>query len=224
MILVFLCTISAFVSCSANQKAIIVTPEAQHRTKVWILERYQHIEHPLISELFTRTIERLSPGIESLKPHYSLKSPVRLYVISSQEISTFSLCDGSIFITNSMISALPNAEHFMAIISHELAHILRNDACEISNNEEDELNKEIAADSLGAKIQYASYIDPESALQTLSISYRNFKSDDSKKLKESMEIRKKELGNTLSRLPRINTKIPEERIYRKVKSLLHRKK
>jgi len=222
LILLFLCIIPAFISCSAKQKSIVVSPEAQHRTKVWILERHQHIEHPLISELFNRTIERLSPGIESLKPHYTLKSQTRLYVIHSKEISTFSLCDGSIFITDSTISALPSAEHFMALIAHEIAHIIRNDACEISNNEEDELNKEVAADSLGAKILYASYIDPEITLQTLSLSYRNFKSDDSIKLNEAIDIRKKELESIVKRLPRINTKIPEERVFRKVKYLLYR--
>ncbi len=206
--------------CSSSVQKTEVSQEAQHRTKVWLLERHQQIEHPLITELFQRSLLRLEPGIQSLTPtEKPLKSP-RLYVIASEEVSAFSLCDGSIFITSHMLEKISSSEIFMAVLAHELAHVINHDACWVSADSSLELSKEIDADATGARVLYVSFINPDTALQALSLYYRTFATTDSKKFISTLEERKKALSDQLQQYPPIQSRVPEERLFRKVKHLV----
>jgi hypothetical protein len=190
---------------------------------VWLLERYQQIEHPLITELFQRSLERLQPGIATLDQNATLATMPRLYVLASDDVTAFSLCDGSIFITSKMFKMTPTIDVFMAILAHEASHLIRKDACWITEDTSTELSKEISADTDGARILYGSYINPRASLLALSLYYRKFKDAGSDNFTASLETRKKSLSHELGKYPQITTKIPEERLFRKVKVLLHQK-
>jgi hypothetical protein len=206
--------------CSSSVGDIEVSDESQHRTKVWLLERYQQIEHPLLSELFQRSLERLEPGVQSIASQDKRTKEPRLYVISSDEITAFSLCDGSIFVTSKMIELTPSSEVFMAIIAHEISHVIHQHACWTSEDKSAELTKEIKADSDAARILYVSYINPHATLQALSLYYRKFINADAKKFIITLDERKKSLSRELQQYPPISSRMPEERLFRKVRHLV----
>lgn len=110
----------------------------------------------------------------------------------------------------------------MAIISHELAHVIRRDACHVhkTKDKELELENEFAADSISAKILYHSYIDPEAALFGLELSNKSTNLRQEQEYRKEIEARKKALLKQIQGYPRIETKIPDERLFRKVKSLV----
>lgn len=211
LIFFFFCSLC---SCFSSTEIKPVSPQAQHKTKVWILERYPQIVHPKISELFDRSSKRLYNGISTL--NHNLENP-RLYVIESDEVTAFSLCDGSIFLSTSLISNSHSVEVFVATLAHEFAHIINKDACFTDNNKNSELQKEIDADVLGAKILYASFINPKASLHTLTLYSRKIKKNESR---NSIEKRKNNLLDFLSRVPEINSEIPEERLFRKVQRMI----
>lgn len=218
--------LSGIISCSVSQKKTEVSQESLHRTKVWLLERYPLIEHPLITELFTRSVNRIEAGIQSISPskdapNESQIATPRFYLISSPEISAFSLCDGSIFMTSTMLQKIQNVEVFMAVLAHEISHIIMEDACLISLDKKEELKKEIHADANAARILYVSFINPNSTLDALSIYYRSFINDDAKNAHKSLDERKKSLILELQQYPPIQTRVPEERVFRKVKHLIY---
>ena len=209
-------------ACFKNSSTGKVTAQSQHNTKVWILERHPQVIHPLISELFDKTYVRLKNGIHTIDPKLldSLNTPT-LYVIETDEVTAFSLCDGSIFLSTALIGKAASSEIFAAIISHELAHNLSNDACYSNKDSDIEFSNELRADSLGAKILYASYINPRASLTALSLYNRKNLRDESDIL---IKKRKNELLEYLDRFPQIRSEIPEERLFRKVKALLMTKK
>lgn len=220
-LLLFLFSILASISaCAPSGQKIEVSKEAQHRTKVWLLEHHQQIEHSLINELFARSVERLTPGIQSFREHQSALSKLRLYIISSDDISAFSLCDGSIFITSKMIESMRGSDLFMAVLAHEISHVISRDACWISGDTQTELSKEIKADAEGARILYISYIHPQASLSALSLYYKNYRGMKNKDVLDTLEERKKVLSDELTQYPTISSRIPEERLFRKVQSIV----
>lgn len=202
-------------SCASQQP---VTPEAQHNTKVWILENNPQLEHPLIRRLFDSMLSRIAIGYDNM----NRKMPdIEVFLIDNKKVGVFSICDGTIFISSGTIHALHSAHEMISMLAHDIAHVSLSHACEKVSDQETLLAYEVEADKLAIRTLLATHIDPHTLKQVYLDIYRKSESDDSRNIDVIDSDRLSKLEQNLSFIDQeIKTKIPEERLFRKVKELL----
>lgn len=213
-----LCTailISTFFACSNGK--IEPSPEAEHNTTVWLLSKYGESESELAQELKERLLSRLVGGANIVSPE--IHKPIRLFFLRTDTPSAFSQCNGSIFITEGMITALPGLAELSSIIAHEIAHVYRGDACTAISDDDGNVsystNIELEADKLATKILLASFIDPRYLSSAIQTQYRLFSGSESEK--ESVSIRLEKLSSVYETIPAVKTKFSEERLFNKLR-------
>ena len=201
-------------SCFSNEP---VTPKAQHETKVWILEHNPQIEHPLVEKLFNLLVARLDIGYQNLG---FTKPEISLYLIDNEKEGVFSLCDGSIFISTGTIKNLSSAHQMISMLAHDISHVYLKHACE-RTSDKDTLEKfEIEADRHAVKVLRATHIDPNELKRVYLNIYRKSEGSDARSAGLIDSARVKALDDILELGKDTPTKIPEERLFRKVKSLM----
>ena len=217
--IVFLLLILSFLNSCSTQTP--VSPESQHKTKVWILEHNPQLEHPSFNNLFNDLLSRLSIGYRNLG--LKLPTEVKFYVIESDKVGVFSLCDGSIFISSGTIKKLTSAHQLACLLAHDISHISLKHACSFENDPMALNDFEIEADAAALKILASSSIDPLELRNVYLSIYRSSEMDSPNNFEKLDERRLDAMESLLKKIPEIPTKIPEERLFRKVQHLLKNK-
>jgi hypothetical protein len=215
----FLCLLCLW-SCSSNVP--MPTPEAEHKTTVWLLSEFGESESEVAAEIKEKLLARLVAGTKVVYPNFN--KPVRLFFLRTSSPSAFSQCNGSIFVTEGMITSVPSIAELSAIIAHELAHIAREDACHVQPDSEGNISYsheiEVEADKFASKVLLASFIDPRYLLSSIQSQYRFFKGTDAEKVSVSKRI--EILQQVLHKIPAVKTKFSEERLFNKLREVPRR--
>lgn len=204
-----------FSACSPMTE---VTPESQHETKVWILEHNPEIEHPLVDRLFNLLVARIAIGYQNL----GLKMPpdIRLYLINNDREGVFSLCDGSIFVSSGTFKNLKSAHQLISLLAHDIGHVYLQHACSITEDQSKLSSYELEADKLAINSLRATHVDPKELEQVYLNIYRRSEALESENYAAIDEKRLNSIKSNLEDIKEIETQIPEERLFRKVKTLL----
>lgn len=203
-----------FFGCSSKIKP---SAEEEHNTTVWLLSKYGESDSELAQELKERLLARLVAGAKIAFPDFH--NPIRLFFLRSATPSAFSQCDGSIFLTEGMITSVPSLAELSAIIAHEIAHVFREDACSAVSDEDGNVTystgTEIEADKIASKILLASFIDPRYLESAIQAQYRLFSGSEAEK--ESVSKRLERLSKAMESIPKVKTKFSEERLFNKLR-------
>ncbi len=213
--LILVSLIISSIGCS-NSK-VEPSPESEHNTTVWLLSKYGESDSPLAQELKERLLSRLLGGANIVSPN--IHKPIRMFFLRTDTPSAFSQCNGSIFLTEGLITAVPSLAELSSIISHEIAHIYRGDACNVDTNDDGNVvystHVELEADKLATKILLASFIDPRYLSSAIQTQYRLFSGSEAEKV--SVKKRIDRLNEVYEHIPEVKTKFSEDRIFNKLR-------
>ncbi len=210
----FFIFVLTFNSCASR---IPVSLESQHETKVWILENNAQVEHPYLDKLFNSILARLALGYRNLGVTFPRQ--VEIILIDNQKVGVFSICDGTIFISTGTIKHLNSAHELTALLAHDVAHVYLEHAC-YRSEEKDIPEYETSADTFAIKTLQATHIDPGKLLNVYKKIYRKSEDRSSAEFDELDSVRQENLISRLNKIDQVPTKIPEERLFRKLKALL----
>jgi hypothetical protein len=210
--------LSCFLFFSCHKNTPEVSLAAQHKTKVWILENNPQIEHPLIVQLFDELFLRLREGYLNLG--MEIPKNIKIILIENNKIGAFSLCDGTIFISTGTMRELNSAHQLISLLAHEISHVKLRHACTHSENQNEILDYEKESDKEAVKILSSAYIDPSELKNVFINIYSSSEKLESNNTDQINSQRIRNLDYLISKSANIDTKIPQERLFRKVQSLL----